>query len=136
MVYIYIGKTIMELKETREKYGLSQIDAATMIDIPVRTYRRYESDNEYGDSFKRKAFINALVDKCEITEEKGLLSIKDIKDIVTSLFDDEMIELLEKLEWWNKTPNQIQKIIPLLSNSDIHSVKEDIKSILDGDIHI
>ena len=79
----------MELKETREKYGLSQIDAATMIDIPVRTYRRYENDNEYGDSFKRKAFIDALVDKCEITEEKGLLSIKNIKDIVTSLFDDE-----------------------------------------------
>lgn len=56
--------------------------------------------------------------------------------VIRKRFDDEMIELLEKLEWWNKTPNQIQKITPLLSNSDIHSVKEDIKSILDGDIHI
>lgn len=56
--------------------------------------------------------------------------------VIKKRFDDEMIELLEELEWWNKTPNQIQKIIPLLSNSDIHSVKEDIKNILDGDIHI
>lgn len=56
--------------------------------------------------------------------------------VIRKRFDDEMIELLEKLEWWNKTPNQIQKIIPLLSNSDIRSVKEDIKNILDGDIHI
>lgn len=56
--------------------------------------------------------------------------------VIRKRFDDEMIDLLEKLEWWNKTPNQIQKIIPLLSNSDILSVKEDIKSILHGDIHI
>ena len=56
--------------------------------------------------------------------------------VIRKRFDDEMIELLEKLEWWNKTPNQIQKIIPLLSNSDVHSVKEDIKNILHGDIHI
>ncbi len=56
--------------------------------------------------------------------------------VIRKRFDDEMIELLEKLEWWNKTPNQIQKIIPLLSNSDIHSVKEDIQNILHGDIHI
>lgn len=44
-----------------------------------------------------------------------------------------MIELLEKLQWWNKTINQIQKLIPLLSNSDINYVKEEIKCILDGD---
>ena len=56
--------------------------------------------------------------------------------IIRKRFDDEMIELLEKLEWWNKTTNQIQKIIPLLSNSDINYVKEEIKCILDGDEHL
>lgn len=79
----------MELKEIREKYGLSQIDAATIIGIPVRTYRRYESDNRYGNSFKRRAFIDTLVDKCEITEEKGLLSTDIIKDILIALFENE-----------------------------------------------
>ncbi len=53
--------------------------------------------------------------------------------VVRKRFDDEMIELLEKLEWWNKTTKQIQKIIPLLSSSDINYVKEEIKCILDGD---
>lgn len=53
--------------------------------------------------------------------------------IIRKRFDDEMIELLEKLQWWNKTTNQIQKIIPLLSNSDIAYVKEELKCILDGD---
>lgn len=56
--------------------------------------------------------------------------------IIRKRFDDETIELLEKLEWWNKTPNQIQKIIPLLSNSDINFVKEEIKCLLNGDEHL
>ena len=56
--------------------------------------------------------------------------------IIRKRFDDETIELLEKLEWWNKTPNQIQKIIPLLSNSDINLVKEEIKCLLNGDEHL
>lgn len=51
--------------------------------------------------------------------------------IIKKRFDDEMIKLLEKLKWWDKTPNQIQKIIPLLSNNDINYVKKEIKNILD-----
>ena len=53
--------------------------------------------------------------------------------VIRKRFDDEMIELLEKLKWWDKTTNQIQKIIHLLSNSDIAYVKEEIKCILDGE---
>ena len=53
--------------------------------------------------------------------------------VIRKRFDDEMIALLEKLQWWNKTPNQIQKIIPLLSNSDIPYVKEELKRLLNGD---
>lgn len=53
--------------------------------------------------------------------------------VIKKRFDDEMIELLEKLRWWDKAPNQIQKIIPLLSNGDIDFVKEEIKCILDKD---
>ena len=56
--------------------------------------------------------------------------------IIRKRFDDETIELLEKLEWWNKTEKQIQKIIPLLSNSDINFVKEEIKCLLNGDEHL
>lgn len=53
--------------------------------------------------------------------------------VIRKRFDDEMIELLEKLEWWNKTPNQIQKWIPLLSNGDLNHVKEEVKSILSAE---
>ncbi|MCR5692763.1 MAG: helix-turn-helix domain-containing protein [Bacilli bacterium] len=56
--------------------------------------------------------------------------------VIRKRFDDEMIELLEKLEWWNQPINKIQKLIPLLSNGDISYVKEEIKRIVDGGSHI
>jgi virginiamycin A acetyltransferase len=56
--------------------------------------------------------------------------------VIRKRFDDEMIELLEKLQWWNLSISKIQKIIPLLSNSDIKYVKEEIKHIIDEDSHI
>ena len=79
----------MTLKELRIKYKLSQLDASNILGIPERTYRRYETDDNYGDNIKRAAFIKTLIEECEITEEKGLLTIEEIKDIVIELFDKE-----------------------------------------------
>ena len=42
-------------------------------------------------------------------------------------FDNEMINLLEKLKWWDKSIDEIKRMIPLLSNSDIDFVKEELK---------
>ena len=75
---------VMNLFEVRKEYKLSQVNAASLLGLPVRTYIRYEKDDSYGDSLKR-----TLIDKCEITETKGLLSIEQIKESLTSLFDSE-----------------------------------------------
>lgn len=77
----------MNLRETRISYHLSQIDASIILGVPIRTYRRYENDNSYGDAFKRKMFIDSLKKQCEITEEKGILTIEQIKKIVTDVFE-------------------------------------------------
>ena len=79
----------MTLFETRNYYKLSQIEASKIAGIPVRTFRRYESDENYGSEIKREAFIFKIVDKCEITEEKGILSVELIKKELTDLFDNE-----------------------------------------------
>ena len=34
----------MKLKELRNEYNLSQLEAAKILGIPERTYRRYETD--------------------------------------------------------------------------------------------
>lgn len=53
----------------------------------------------------------------------------EISKHINSIYKEE--ELDEK-----STCAKNAQVLPLLSNSNIHSVKEDIKSILDGDIHI
>ena len=79
----------MELLETRLQFGLSQLEAASILGMPVRTYIRYEKDNNYGNILKRSMMINMLNDNCKITETKGLLTIEQIKKTLSKVFDNE-----------------------------------------------
>ena len=78
----------MDLREMRREYGISQNEAALAVDIPLRTYIRYESDDSYGDKLKRQMILNSIKDKYEITEEKGILTIEQIKNKVMGVFDN------------------------------------------------
>lgn len=85
----------MTLKELRIYYNLTQLEASKIIDVPVRTYRRYEVNDNYGDKLKRKLFIDLINDYCSITEEKGVLKIDYIKKTVSELFDKEYTSKIE-----------------------------------------
>ena len=86
---VYFGCENMQLKELRNEYKLSQKETAHILGVPERTYRRYETDDHYGSNIKRKMFVTMLNEHCEITEEKGLLTIDQIKTKVGQLFDSE-----------------------------------------------
>ena len=45
-------------------------------------------------------------------------------------FDDELIELLLRFRWWNKSIEEINALIPLLTCSDLDTVRERIKGLL------
>ena len=45
-------------------------------------------------------------------------------------FDDELTALLLKLEWWNKDVDEIQQLIPLLTDSNLQNVKENLKKLI------
>ena len=87
IMILYFWVKNMTLKELRNEYHLSQLEAAKILGIPERTYRRYETDDNYGSLIKRKTFINMLNEHCEITEEKGLLSVQLIKQSRYFFFD-------------------------------------------------
>ena len=82
----------MKLFELRKEYGLSQIKAADICGVPLRTYVRYESNDEYGNVLKRNAMIFAINNACEITEEKGVLSsnqiIKGVCNVINNKYQD------------------------------------------------
>ena len=45
-------------------------------------------------------------------------------------FDDELIALMEKWQWWNKSIEEVNSLIPILTNSDLEKVKEFIEKDL------
>ncbi len=85
----------MNLFDLRKEYGLSQEKAADICRVPIRTYIRYERDNDYGSSLKREAMINAINNACEITEEKGILTIEQIKKGVHKVIANEYQSAVE-----------------------------------------
>ncbi len=46
-------------------------------------------------------------------------------------FDDDFIELLEKFKWWDKSIEEINSLIPVLTCSDIDSVKVKIRELIE-----
>jgi virginiamycin A acetyltransferase len=46
--------------------------------------------------------------------------------LIKKRFDDETIELLEELKWWDKNEDEIRQIIPILMNCD----KQEIRNLL------
>lgn len=51
--------------------------------------------------------------------------------VIRKRFDDEMIRLLERLQWWNRPIEEIDRLIPILSNPDIDEVKRAIRKYLE-----
>lgn len=55
--------------------------------------------------------------------------------VLRKRFDDELIGLLLRLRWWDRSVDEIQRLIPLLTDSDLVAVKARLKKILEsGDI--
>ena len=46
-------------------------------------------------------------------------------------FDDDFIELLEKFKWWDKSVEEINSLIPVLTCGDIDSVKVKIRELIE-----
>ena len=69
----------MLLRETRNKYGLTQKQAALLIGIPYRTYVRYEESDSFSNSYKYRKMVEDLENRLRIDEEHGVLKLSDIK---------------------------------------------------------
>ncbi len=47
-------------------------------------------------------------------------------------FDEELIALLLEWKWWDRNVEEIEKLIPLLTSSDLETVKEEIRKQIKG----
>lgn len=79
----------MSLKDIRKQYNLTQKEAADIAGVPLRTYVRYEKDEAYGNVLIRHGIVNKINDRCEITERKGVLTIKQITTAINEIIKNE-----------------------------------------------
>ena len=47
--------------------------------------------------------------------------------VIRKRFDDELINLLERFKWWDKSIEEINNLIPLLTNGDLEKVRAELK---------
>lgn len=50
--------------------------------------------------------------------------------VLRKRFDEELIDIMEKLKWWDKSIEEINNLIPLLTNSNLEYVQEELKKLL------
>ena len=47
--------------------------------------------------------------------------------VIRKRFDDELIDLLLQFKWWDKSIDEIDTLIPLLTSSDLEKVREELR---------
>jgi virginiamycin A acetyltransferase len=50
--------------------------------------------------------------------------------VLRKRFDDELIGLLLKFKWWDKSIEEINALIPTLTSSDLDTVRKKLKELL------
>jgi virginiamycin A acetyltransferase len=50
--------------------------------------------------------------------------------LIKKRFDEELIELLENLKWWDLPYNQVSNLVPILHDTDLEKVKSEICKLL------
>lgn len=82
----------MKLKEIRQLHHLTQAACAKYLGIPLRTYKRYESDEEKIPPIKRAFILSKLQELGRTDEEHGVLTIEIIKKICADVFQDYAVD--------------------------------------------
>lgn len=66
------------LKQLRKERGFTQEEMCSIVNIPHRTYQRYEADDTNVEMEKLNELISKILKLSEVDEEHGILSIPEI----------------------------------------------------------
>lgn len=116
---VIAGGTRMTLKELRKQKGLTQVECAKYLGIPVRTYQNYETDGSKVGSMKYIYMLQKLEEYGYIDETHGVLSVDQIKDVCESIFADFDVEYCYLFGSYAKGKATEQSDVDLLIATDI-----------------
>lgn len=113
----------MSLKELRKQKGLTQKQVSEILNIPLRTYIRYESNEQKNDTLK----YNYLFEKLQLInladENNGILKFNDIKLICSEVFADYKINYCYLFGSYAKNKATPSSDIDLFVSSDLSGLK-------------
>lgn len=82
----------LTLKEMRINKGLTQIECAKVLNLPIRTYIRYENGENKNQTFKYQMIYESLKNYHPFDEEHGILSLDQIKNGVSKILSKYDVE--------------------------------------------
>ena len=113
----------MSIKQLRIEKGMTQIKCADYLQIPVRTYKRYEANEEKINRIKYRYIIDKLNEYGLIDEEHGKLTLDGIKNICTEVFKNYSVDYCYLLGSYAKGKATEQSDVDLLVSVPLDGLK-------------
>lgn len=82
----------MDLKELRKEKGLTQKKAASLLNIPLKTYQNYELGRSKLTSLSGRMIVSCIGSYEPYGPEKGILPLALIKEKIASILKDYQID--------------------------------------------
>lgn len=76
----------MDIKQLRKEKGLTQAKCAEYLQIPIRSYKRYEANEDTLNKIKRDYILNRLYEYGFVDESHGKLTLNEIKNTCSDVF--------------------------------------------------
>ena len=76
-------------------------------------------------------FCRAIIDKSPVGSdvEPYTIVIGNPAKMLRKRFDDEMIDLLLRFKWWDKSIEEIDNLIPILTCSNLEIIRKELKKM-------
>ena len=113
----------MKLKELRMLYKITQERCAEYLGIPLRTYKRYESDETKIPKIKYDYILKKMNEFNPIDEEHGVLTIEVIEEICKRIFEEYPVKYCYLFGSYAKEKATPTSDVDLLISTNIKGLK-------------
>lgn len=113
----------MSLKELRKQKGLTQKKASEILDIPLRTYIRFELDEKKINTLKYNYIVEKLQQVNLLDENNGVLKLDEIKSICNEVFENYKINYCYLFGSYAKNKAKKTSDIDLFVSSNLSGLK-------------
>ena len=113
----------MTLKELRIEKGLTQSQCANFLGIPLRTYSRYENDENKKNYIKYQYMMDKLSEYGFIDEEHGILTLDQIKNTCINVFKNYKVDFCYLFGSYSKCKANEKSDVDLLISTNLTGIK-------------